>query len=176
MALETVTRPDLASAWGSVGRSVWSVISTLLPQWERERVLPLPSGSDFRSGSVFEVAESSRVGEARAWRWRWHGIWVSVRRRRRRSALLSPRQPRILSSMLGAGLLLIRVLEHGQYRGVEVLAVDQGNGIADIEGCCTMVPDGRIPGTGLGGIRRARRELTYSQPGSGRRMVARLWP
>src|SRR4051812_41679046 len=61
----TVTRPDLASAWGSAGRSVWSVISTSLPQWGREPVLPLPSGSDFRSSSVFEVAESSRVGEAR---------------------------------------------------------------------------------------------------------------
>src|SRR4051812_29831976 len=61
----TVTRPAPASAWGWAGRGVWSTISTSLPRWERERVLPLPSGSDFRSSSVFEVVESSRVGEAR---------------------------------------------------------------------------------------------------------------
>lgn len=77
-----------------------------------------------------------------------------------------------------SGVLLIRALEHGRHCGVEVLAVDQGNGIADIEGClrdgCSTVG---TPGTGLGAIRRLASEFDiYSQPGSGTAMLARLWP
>jgi anti-sigma regulatory factor (Ser/Thr protein kinase) len=76
------------------------------------------------------------------------------------------------------GVLLIRALEQDQHRGVEVLAVDQGQGIANLEDC---LRDGRstagTPGTGLGAIRRLARDFDiYSLPGSGTALVARLWP
>ena len=84
---------------------------------------------------MFEVAESSRVGEARR-------AAMALARELGFSAtevaevgIVVTEAATNLLKHARSGVLLIRALDHGQYRGVEILAVDQGNGIADIESC-----------------------------------------
>jgi anti-sigma regulatory factor (Ser/Thr protein kinase) len=127
---------------------------------------------------VFEVAESSRVGEARrAAMALARELGLGETEAAEVGIVVTEAATNLVKHARG-GVLLIRALEHGRHRGVEVLAVDDGKGIADIEGClrdgCSTVG---TPGTGLGAIRRLASEFDiYSQPGSGTALVARLWP
>ena len=66
---------------------------------------------------------------------------------------------------------------NGDARGLELVAIDRGPGMADVERC---LQDGfstaGTPGNGLGAIRRLSHELDlYSQPGAGTVVLARLW-
>ena len=127
---------------------------------------------------MFEVAESSRVGEARRAAMALARELGLGETEAAEVGIVVTEAATNLVKHARSGVLLIRALEHGQHCGVEVLAVDQGKGIADIEGClrdgCSTVG---TPGTGLGAIRRLASEFDiYSQPGSGTALVARLWP
>jgi anti-sigma regulatory factor (Ser/Thr protein kinase) len=75
------------------------------------------------------------------------------------------------------GQLLIRPIERGGGGGLEVLALDQGPGMANVAEC---LRDGYStagsPGTGLGAIARLSAEFDiHSLPGKGTALVARLW-
>ena len=78
----------------------------------------------------------------------------------------------------GDGELFLRELRHGTARGVGVLAVDRGPGIANPS---EALRDGYstkgTPGTGLGAIARLSTlfEL-YSDQGSGSALLAEVWP
>jgi anti-sigma regulatory factor (Ser/Thr protein kinase) len=77
----------------------------------------------------------------------------------------------------GRGFLICQRLIHRGGVGVEILALDQGPGIGDVEGCFR---DGYstagTAGTGLGAIRRLSHEVDlYAQPGAGTAVLARLW-
>jgi anti-sigma regulatory factor (Ser/Thr protein kinase) len=75
------------------------------------------------------------------------------------------------------GALLLRLLEQGPAVGIEVLALDKGPGMPNLEWC---LRDGSstagTPGTGLGAIARLSTFFdVYSTPETGTALVARLW-
>ncbi len=75
------------------------------------------------------------------------------------------------------GQMLLRRLEDDTDEGVEIMALDQGPGMADVAKCMT---DGYStagsPGTGLGAIVRLSTVFDiYSQVGKGTVLVSRLW-
>jgi anti-sigma regulatory factor (Ser/Thr protein kinase) len=76
-----------------------------------------------------------------------------------------------------AGVILLRPLEQGGTPGVEILALDKGPGMADVNRC---LRDGfssaGTPGTGLGAITRlAAFADIHSVPEKGTALLARLW-
>lgn len=77
----------------------------------------------------------------------------------------------------GHGEILIRRLAYGSYLGIEILAIDRGPGMKDLDQC---LRDGfstaGTSGTGLGAIRRLAQVFDlYSQPGLGTIVLAQLW-
>jgi anti-sigma regulatory factor (Ser/Thr protein kinase) len=75
------------------------------------------------------------------------------------------------------GILLFHQLEEGQMKGMEILALDKGPGIADVNRCLS---DGYStagsPGQGLGAIARLSQLFeVYSLPEKGTALVAQLW-
>ena len=77
----------------------------------------------------------------------------------------------------GGGLLVLRALEAGPVRGLEIMSLDDGPGM-DVQRC---MEDGYStagsPGTGLGAIKRLATEFEiYSLAGKGTVLVAQIWP
>jgi Anti-sigma regulatory factor (Ser/Thr protein kinase) len=77
----------------------------------------------------------------------------------------------------GQGEIRIRALECFSTQGVEVLAVDHGPGIDDIEKALTeSYSTGGTLGLGLPSVKRIMDEFTIeSRPGCGVRCMARKW-
>ena len=76
----------------------------------------------------------------------------------------------------GGGELLLQKLGNDDATSIELLAIDRGPGMQDIERCMT---DGYstagTPGTGLGAVRRLASEFDiYSEPGEGTVVMARF--
>jgi anti-sigma regulatory factor (Ser/Thr protein kinase) len=78
----------------------------------------------------------------------------------------------------GGGELIAQPLELGEVRGVGLLGLDKGPGIADLAKCLRDgFSTGGSPGTGLGAIGRQSQLFdVYSQPGRGTVVLAQLWP
>ena len=78
----------------------------------------------------------------------------------------------------GGGELIAQPLERGDSRGVGLIGLDKGQGIADLARCLRDgFSTGGSPGTGLGAINRISQLFdVYSQPGHGTAVVAQLWP
>ena len=77
----------------------------------------------------------------------------------------------------GEGTLYLSVAQAEGVPGIDVLAVDSGPGIADVDAC---LRDGMstagTAGTGLGALRRSSDEFdVYSMPGKGAAFFMRLW-
>jgi len=77
----------------------------------------------------------------------------------------------------GEGTLYLSVAQAEGVPGIDVLAVDSGPGIADVDAC---LRDGMstagTAGTGLGALRRSSDEFdVYSMPGKGAVFFMRLW-
>jgi anti-sigma regulatory factor (Ser/Thr protein kinase) len=77
----------------------------------------------------------------------------------------------------GEGMLYLNVAQSEGVPGVDVLAVDNGPGIADLDAC---LRDGMstagTAGTGLGALRRLSDEFdVWSMPGNGALFFMRLW-
>jgi anti-sigma regulatory factor (Ser/Thr protein kinase) len=75
------------------------------------------------------------------------------------------------------GQLLARAFDRGGVAVIEVLALDQGPGIANVgESLRDGYSTAGSPGTGLGAIKRLADEFDiYSNPGKGAALVAQLW-
>lgn len=75
------------------------------------------------------------------------------------------------------GQLLARAFDRGGVAVIEVLALDQGPGIANVgESLRDGFSTAGSPGTGLGAIKRLSDEFDiYSAPGKGAALVAQLW-
>jgi anti-sigma regulatory factor (Ser/Thr protein kinase) len=75
------------------------------------------------------------------------------------------------------GQLLARAFDRGGVAVIEVLALDQGSGIANVgESLRDGFSTAGSPGTGLGAIKRLSDEFDiYSAPGKGVALVAQLW-
>lgn len=78
----------------------------------------------------------------------------------------------------GGGELIAQPLERGDIRGIGLIGLDKGPGIADLARCLhDGFSTGGSPGTGLGAINRTSQLFdVYSQPGHGTVVVAQLWP
>lgn len=77
----------------------------------------------------------------------------------------------------GGGVIVLRAIEQDDILGIEVLGLDQGSGMVDVEEC---LQDGfstaGTPGNGLGAIRRLADCFDiYSQPNQGTVLLANLW-
>jgi anti-sigma regulatory factor (Ser/Thr protein kinase) len=77
----------------------------------------------------------------------------------------------------GGGEVLLRTLESGEARGVEILCLDRGPGIPDV---ARALQDGHstagTPGTGLGAIRRLSSVFDlYTAGGHGTAVLAQIW-
>jgi len=75
------------------------------------------------------------------------------------------------------GTVLLRAIERHPSLGIEVLALDKGLGMVDVDAC---LRDGYstagTPGNGLGAIRRLSNLFEiYSVPGTGTALLAHLW-
>jgi anti-sigma regulatory factor (Ser/Thr protein kinase) len=77
----------------------------------------------------------------------------------------------------GEGRLLITVAEHGGQRCIEVLALDQGPGIANLaQAMLDGVSSAGTAGTGLGAMQRLADQFdVYAPAGKGTALFARLW-
>lgn len=78
----------------------------------------------------------------------------------------------------GGGELIVRQIADGDRNGIELLGLDQGQGMADVSKC---LRDGYStsgsPGTGLGAIERMSQCFeVYSRPNRGTAVLAQLWP
>lgn len=78
----------------------------------------------------------------------------------------------------GGGELIAQPLERAQNRGLGLIGLDKGPGIADVGKCLRDgFSTGGSPGTGLGAINRMSQVFdVYSQPGRGTAVFAELWP
>lgn len=77
----------------------------------------------------------------------------------------------------GRGEVLLRAVESDGVRGVEILSLDKGPGMANVAQCMADgFSTGGTPGTGLGAIRRLSASLEiYSLPAVGTALVCYLW-
>jgi anti-sigma regulatory factor (Ser/Thr protein kinase) len=77
----------------------------------------------------------------------------------------------------GGGQMILRSLGTGEHTGIEILAIDKGPGIHDVNRC---FQDGYstsgTSGTGLGAIARlSQAHEVYSRPGQGTLMMVQIW-
>ncbi len=92
-------------------------------------------------------------------------------------ALLTGELASNLVGHAGGGNLILRRLSQGRQIGLEVLSIDRGPGMADVQ-CCLR--DGYSTagtlGTGLGVVCRLSSQFDlYSRPGQGTVLMSRLW-
>jgi anti-sigma regulatory factor (Ser/Thr protein kinase) len=78
----------------------------------------------------------------------------------------------------GGGEIIVKQIGDGTRRGIELLGLDKGPGMADVGKC---LRDGYStsgsPGTGLGAMERlSQRFEIFSRPGVGTAVLAQLWP
>jgi anti-sigma regulatory factor (Ser/Thr protein kinase) len=78
----------------------------------------------------------------------------------------------------GGGELIVKQINGGTRRGLELLGLDKGSGMADLSTC---LRDGYSttgsPGTGLGAMERlSQRFEVFSRAGLGTAVLAQLWP
>lgn len=93
-----------------------------------------------------------------------------------RAALIATEMATNLLKHAGGGDIAVQRFEDGDGIGVELLALDNGDGMADLQRC---LADGYStagsPGTGLGAIdRQSDRFAAFSRPGLGSALMARL--
>lgn len=95
-----------------------------------------------------------------------------------RAALVAMEMCTNMVKHAGGGELIAQPLERAERRGLGLIGLDKGRGIADFTKC---LRDGfstaSSPGTGLGAIQRMSQLVdVYSQPGHGTVVLAEIWP
>lgn len=127
--------------------------------------------------TVFAVHESSQVGEARR-----HAVGLATasgwnETRTGKLALIVTELGNNLTRHAQSGQLLILHRQDGPTDStVEVISLDKGPGMPDIQACMEDgYSSGGTPGTGLGAVRRLSTELhMFSLPGHGTVICARI--
>lgn len=138
---------------------------------------PSSSGSDHEGDALLEMSDMSHVGAARR-----RALHIAKcngfdENAGGQVALVVTEAASNIIKHATRGEILLRSLRLGSSHGFELIALDQGPGIADPERCFR---DGfstaGTPGTGLGAIRRISSFLDmYSRTGKGTALVSRLW-
>ena len=130
-----------------------------------------------RKQFLFPITETSQVGDARrktvemAKGLSLSETWIE------KTAIIVTELATNLVKHAGGGSLLAQGINYGNARGLELIALDKGPGIANVSECFR---DGYStvgsPGQGLGAIKRLSSLFDiYSQPGMGTAQVAQLW-
>lgn len=125
----------------------------------------------------FTIYESSQVGQARRASAGFAALLGFDESRQGVLTLLITEIANNLVRHAVRGELFLRSLEEGERLGIEILAVDQGPGMASVS---QSMQDGfstaGTPGNGLGAIKRmADRVEIYSTVGEGTALVVQLW-
>src|SRR5688572_3327019 len=76
------------------------------------------------------------------------------------------------------GELIARKITSGTHKGLELLSLDKGPGMEDVNKCLRDgYSTGGSPGTGLGALERLSQHFEiYSRPGQGTAVLAQVWP
>lgn len=130
-----------------------------------------------RNQLSFPITETSQVGDARrrivelGKRSSFNETWLE------KAAIVVTELATNLVKHAGGGSLLAQVVKQGETRGLELIALDRGPGMANIAECFR---DGYStvgsPGQGLGAISRLASFFdVYSQPKVGTVQLAQLW-
>ena len=127
---------------------------------------------------VLAIDDSSMTGEARRAAAAMAGRLGFDETGAGRVAIVATEAATNLWKHAQGGGLVIQGVESGTVGGVEILSVDRGPGMVDVDRC---LADGYStagsPGTGLGAIGRLSDEFNvHSLPGVGTVTMARLWP
>ncbi len=130
-----------------------------------------------RESVAITITESSQIGEARR-----VAIALATRlgfqeTQRGKVGIVVTEVGNNLIQHGQGGVLLLRLLEHGSARGIEVLSLDKGRGMVDVDEC---LQDGFSTGGTLGNGLSAIRRLSglfeiYSIPNQGTALLAHLW-
>jgi anti-sigma regulatory factor (Ser/Thr protein kinase) len=129
------------------------------------------------SSTVISVTESSQAGQARRDASALAARLGFSEEAQGKVALVVSEAAKNLVAHAREGLILLRALYSGPQVGVEMLALDKGPGMADVERC---LRDGfstaGTGGVGLGAMRRMSALFDiHSVPGVGTAVVAQLW-
>jgi anti-sigma regulatory factor (Ser/Thr protein kinase) len=129
------------------------------------------------STTALAVTESSQAGHARRTAAALASKLGFNEEAQGKVALVASEAAKNLVAHAREGQLLLRALHAGSHVGVELLALDKGPGMADVDRC---MRDGYTTagtgGSGLGAIRRMSTVFDiYSQPGVGTALLAQLW-
>ncbi|MFY0563142.1 ATP-binding protein [Archangium lansingense] len=129
------------------------------------------------SSTAIVVTESSQAGQARRTASALAACLGFNEEAQGKVALVVSEAAKNLVAHAREGLILLRALHEGHHVGVEMLALDKGPGMADVERC---MRDGYssagTSGVGLGAMRRMAAFFDiHSVPGVGTAVVAQLW-
>lgn len=127
---------------------------------------------------VVPVAEPSRVAEARRLATSLALAAGFAEDDAGRISLAATEAATNLAKYSKQGELLLNTIHRGSGMGLEIISVDKGPGIADLDNC---LRDGHStsgsPGTGLGALRRLASVFDiYSASGIGTTVLCRFWP
>lgn len=127
--------------------------------------------------TAIAITEQSQTGEARR-----ASLALATRlgfeeTERGKVGLLVTEMANNLILHAGRGVIVLRAIAQNDLLGIEVLALDQGSGMVDVEEC---LQDGfstaGTAGNGLGAIRRLSDFFEiYSQPNKGTALLAHMW-
>jgi anti-sigma regulatory factor (Ser/Thr protein kinase) len=129
------------------------------------------------SSTVMTVTESSQAGFARRTASALAARLGFSEEEQGKVALVVSEAAKNLVAHAREGQLFLRTLYSGPHRGVEMLAIDKGPGMADVDRC---MRDGYTTsgtgGSGLGAMRRQAHLFDiHSLPGVGTVVLAQLW-
>ncbi|WNG32812.1 SpoIIE family protein phosphatase [Archangium violaceum] len=129
------------------------------------------------SSTAIAVTESSQAGHARRTASALAARLGFSEEGQGKVAIVVSEAAKNLVAHAREGQILLRTLHAGSHVGVEMLALDKGPGMADVDRC---LRDGYSTagtgGSGLGAMRRMSSLFDlYSQPGVGTVVLARLW-
>lgn len=131
-----------------------------------------------RESTAIAVTEQSQTGEARRASLALASRLGFEETARGKVGILVTEVANNLVQHGGGGSILLRAIARSSTVGIEVLALDQGPGMADVEAC---LQDGYstagTSGHGLGAVRRLSSFFDiYSQPSKGTALLAQVWP
>lgn len=131
-----------------------------------------------RESTAIAVTEQSQTGEARRAALALANRLGFQETARGKVGILVTEVANNLVQHGGGGVILLRAIVQSSTIGIEVLALDRGSGMADVEAC---LQDGYstagTSGNGLGAIRRLSSFFDiYSWPSKGTALLAHLWP
>src|SRR5688572_24956279 len=135
----------------------------MIPVWERQK--------------TFEISEPSHVAEVRRFTNQLAKDAGFYESQAGGVALVTTELATNLLKHASRGEIVVRPIVERGIAGVELLALDQGSGIANLaESLRDGYSTAGSPGTGLGAIARLAAEFDIqTQPGKGTAVMARLW-